>query len=248
LSRRRIRRAIDDGGVYVNRHRCRRANRCLQANEQLRIIILEGEQLRPFSPNQLYWYENHLYLVHKRSGQYAQKALHHSRGTLPDELADHLKLPPVQRKMLRPVLRLDRGTSGLLLFCDDPALLHRIQVHWADCVEKQYLAVVEPGPAWQKECIQLPISRQTDALGCYRIEKTERNCDTQAEVVEEAGTGSSCAAYRPYTSAARTSGNMWPPHPWRYALWRHSASTPDVACTPALRAACDAADSTHLAG
>jgi len=187
LSRRRIRRAIDDGGVYVNRYRCRKAGRHLSGNEQLRIVILENEQLRTFSQEQLCWQQQHLYLIHKRSGQYAQEALHRSRGTLPDELADYLGLTAIQRKKLRPVHRLDRGTSGLLLFCDQPHLLQHLQAHWSDCVEKHYLAVVEPAPAWQKAHIQLAISRRTDALGRYRIEKTGRACDTLAEVVDRRG-------------------------------------------------------------
>jgi len=187
LSRRRIRRAIDEGGVYVNRRRCRTAGRRLRLGDRLRVCILADEILHPFEPEQLIWQRDHLFLIHKRSGQYAQEALHRSRGTLPEELADYLRLPATQRKRLRPVHRLDRGTSGLLLFCHHPPLLQHLQAHWADCVEKQYLAVVEPAPAWQKLHIRLAISCRADALGRYRIEKTGRACDTLAEVVERRG-------------------------------------------------------------
>ncbi len=84
--------------------------------------------------------------------------------------------------------RLDRGTSGLLLFCDHPTLLRHLQAHWGECVEKQYLAVVEPAPAWRHEYIRLPISRRPDKLGRYHIDEKGRACETRAEVVERRGT------------------------------------------------------------
>lgn len=85
LSRRRSRRAIDEGGVYLNGKRCRTAGRKLKSGDKLRIVLLEGETLVPFDPQQLIWQQDSLYLIHKRSGQHAQEALHRSRGTLPDE-------------------------------------------------------------------------------------------------------------------------------------------------------------------
>jgi len=82
--------------------------------------MLDGEQLTPFDPQQLIWQQPPLYLINKRRGQYAQEALHRSRGTLPAELARFLQLHLKDAENLRPVHRLDRGTSGLLLFSSDP--------------------------------------------------------------------------------------------------------------------------------
>ena len=184
LSKRRIRRAIDEGGVYVNRRRCRKAGLSLKGSEALRLVMLEQEKLNPFEPEQLIWQQDHLYLIHKRSDQYAQEALHRSLGTLPAELADHLGLSGQQCKELRPVHRLDRGTSGLILFCDKPAMLQHLQKNWADCVGKDYLAVVEPAPTWQSKRICLPISRGPDTRGRYCINDAGRPSDTEAEVIE----------------------------------------------------------------
>jgi len=55
LSRRRSRRAIDEGGVYLNGKRCRTAGRKLKGGDKLRIVLLEGEHLIPFDPGQLIW-------------------------------------------------------------------------------------------------------------------------------------------------------------------------------------------------
>jgi len=184
LSRRRSRRAIDEGGVYLNRKRCRTAGRALKSGDALRIVLLDGEQLIPFTSDQLIWQQPPLYLIHKRSGQYAQEALHRSRGTLPDDLAKHLNLTPQQASDLRPVHRLDRGTSGLMLFSASPALLQLLQKNWHSCTSKQYLAVVEPAPTWEFRHITLAIDKQRDQRGRFHVSEQGRACETDAQVVE----------------------------------------------------------------
>jgi 23S rRNA pseudouridine1911/1915/1917 synthase len=187
LSRRRCRRAIDEGGVYLNGNRCRTAGRKLKCGDKLRIVLLENEKLVPFDRQQLVWQQDSLYLIHKRSGQYAQEALHRSRGTLPDELARHLELPPQVASRLRPVHRLDRGTSGLMLFSSDPQQLQQIQKHWHVCSDKKYLAVVESAPQWDEQHIRLAISSKRDAHGCYPVSEQGRTCYTEAKVLERHG-------------------------------------------------------------
>ncbi len=187
LPKRRIRRAIDEGGVYRNRKRCRKAGALLQGGEKLRIVILENETLIPFIEEQLIWQEPPCYLIHKKSGQYAQEALHRSLGTLPDELARYLHLPPHKAKQLRPVHRLDRDTSGLMLLCSEPKQLQHLQQLWHSHVHKSYLAVVSPIPEWESKRITLPISKQRDKQGRYRVDSHGRACDTEAEVIDRKG-------------------------------------------------------------
>jgi len=184
LSRRRSRRAIDEGGVYLNRKRCRTAGRTLKKGDALRAVLLDGEQLTPFTAEQLIWQSHPLYLIHKRSGQYAQEALHRSRGALPDELARHLNLTPLQAADLRPVHRLDLGTSGLMLFSADPGTLQLLQKNWHACTSKSYLAVVEPAPDWDTQHITLTIDKQRDKQGRFHISDHGRACETDAQVIE----------------------------------------------------------------
>ncbi|MDX8410499.1 MAG: RluA family pseudouridine synthase [Mariprofundaceae bacterium] len=185
LSRRRIRRAIDDGGVYVNRKRCRKAGLICRAGSVLRLVMLDDECLKPLRDKQILWHKDGLTLIHKYAGQYAQEALHRSRGTIPVELAAMLGLSPVQARLLRPVHRLDRGTSGLMLLCWQPELLNHLQKHWRDCVNKQYLAVVSPLPDWQRQRLRQPISAVRDTGGRYAVDEHKgRTCDSEAEVLE----------------------------------------------------------------
>ncbi|MDQ6986237.1 MAG: RluA family pseudouridine synthase, partial [Mariprofundaceae bacterium] len=187
LSRRRIRTAIDDGGVYVNKRRCRKAGLQIKGDERIRIVILENETLIPFCAEQILWRQNDLLLINKRSGQYAQEALHRSRGTLPAEIAASLGLSGDAARKLRPVHRLDRDTSGLMLLSSAPEQLNHLQAQWHDCVEKTYLAVVEPVPTWETRRIKHSIGKRRNRHGCYRVDAAGRACDTAAEVLERRG-------------------------------------------------------------
>ena len=187
FSRRRIQRAIDEGGVYVNKKRCRKAGRIVQGGEKVRIVTLDNEVLTPFSEDQIVWREQSWVLVHKKAGQYAQEALHRSKGTLVYELAMSLKLPPVQTKHLRPVHRLDKGTSGLMMFSFDPQALQHLQHHWHQAVEKEYVAVVSPAPDWSEMLIEEPLSAKADRWGRYAVDEHGKASKTEAFVVETRG-------------------------------------------------------------
>ena len=187
FSRRRIRRAIEDGGVYVNRRRCRKAGLRLKGGERIRLVMLEGEKLIPFSPDQILWQEDSLYLIHKRVGQYAQEALHRSCGTLPTEMAAYLNLNAKRAGQLRPVHRLDRDTSGLMMLCTSPDMLQKLQRQWHTSVEKTYLAIVEPSPDWDTKMIQARIASGRDHHGRYHVSVDGRACKSEASVLERNG-------------------------------------------------------------
>ena len=185
LSRRKVRRAIDNGGVYVDRKRCRKAGLICKTGAKLRLVMLENERLEPLTVEQIIWQKDSLALIHKRAGQYAQEALHRSNGTIPTELGGLLELPHTQAKQVRPVHRLDRGTSGLMLLSWQARLLNHLQECWADSIDKEYLAVVSPVPEWRQRRIQLPIGKVRDAAGRYAVDQENgRACDTEAEVLE----------------------------------------------------------------
>ena len=185
FSRRRLQRAIDEGGVYVQKKRCRKAGRVMRGGEKVRIVMLDGEELVPFDETQIIWREQSWVLVHKKSGQYAQEALHRSKGTLVYELAMFLSLKPAQTRLLRPVHRLDRDTSGLMLFCYDPAALQRLQQSWRQSVQKEYLAVVSSVPDWTERHISLPLSAKADRLGRYHVDARGKPSETEAFVVQK---------------------------------------------------------------
>ncbi len=197
-SRRRLQRAIDEGGVYLNKKRCRKAGRIIQGGEKVRIVVLDDEKLVPFSAEQIVWQDKAWVLVHKKAGQYAQEALHRSKGTLPYELAMALQLTPVQNKHLRPVHRLDKGTSGLMMFCYEPKALQHLQQKWQHAVDKTYWAVVSPAPSWDEMLIETAISAKADRAGRYHVDNQGRASKTEA-FVEQRKDGKALLKLVPHT-------------------------------------------------
>ncbi|RMG91442.1 MAG: RluA family pseudouridine synthase [Zetaproteobacteria bacterium] len=179
ISRRKARVIIQLGGAYLNKKRCRLAGKLVHRGQHLRIAYLNDEQTKSLHKEQIVWQQGDLVLIHKRCGQYSQEALHRSIGCLPDELRCLLGRP------FRPIHRLDRDTSGLILFSASRSLHLQLQTHWKTCARKTYLAVVEPAPAWETLTIDLPISRQRATDGRYAVDvQRGRPSLTHARVIE----------------------------------------------------------------
>ncbi|MDX8401303.1 MAG: RluA family pseudouridine synthase [Mariprofundaceae bacterium] len=182
ISRRAARQAIDLGGAWIGHRRCRVAGRRVRQGDALRLVRLLGERHVPLDAAQILWHHGPLLALAKHAGQYAQPALHRSKGCLPDEVgrlfAGEWPGP------WQPVHRLDRGTSGVMLLCADKVMHERIQRHWRTSARKRYLAVVEPSPGWDERLIRLAIGRKRDALGRFRPDPEGRPSFTRARVLE----------------------------------------------------------------
>nr|HRC84336.1 RluA family pseudouridine synthase [Thermoanaerobaculia bacterium] len=77
--------------------------------------------------------------------------------------------------------RLDRGTSGLLLFAANPAAHAPLARAWREGqVERRYLAVVEGCPAFEELRVEAPIARSAD--GAWRFEARADGKPARTEV------------------------------------------------------------------
>lgn len=101
----------------------------------------------------------HLIAVHKPSGLLVHRSMldrHETRFALQivrDQIGQHVY----------PTHRLDRGTSGVLLFALDPATARAVATRFeTQQVDKTYLAIVRGHPP-ENGAIDHPLSRQTDA-------------------------------------------------------------------------------------
>ncbi len=78
---------------------------------------------------------------------------------------------PGQRERAFIVHRLDRETSGLLVFARNEEVKHQLQKEW-DKVEKHYYAVVEGTPAKKKDTLKSHLAQNT-ILRVYSTEESE---------------------------------------------------------------------------
>ncbi len=158
----------------------------VRAGQTLRVAVPEKAAQPPSAaaiPLTLCYEDEWLWVIDKPAPLPSAVSAKSDAPTLQNALFAHLNQPP--GFVYRPVNRLDKGTSGLMIVAKDAHSQQRLQrlLHTADFV-REYLAVVEGGPPADEGCIDLPIRkcegatirRQVHACGqaartFYRVEQ-----------------------------------------------------------------------------
>jgi len=146
LSRSFARRVIDFGGVHVNGKRTRNCSSAVQDGDQIEVFC-DGLPLQPFTltPEQIVFRDAYLMVLNKPAGIDCQPTPSRFKGTIYSALLDTLKNPfqPRQQPTIGMVQRLDRDTTGLLVFSIHPRAHKGLTQQFANrTVSKTYLAVV----------------------------------------------------------------------------------------------------------
>jgi len=142
-------------------------------------------QLRPFAMALNIPYEDeHLMVIDKPAPLASQSSAGHPDNSLENAVFAYMGCP--KNFIYRPVNRLDKGTSGLMVVAKTPHAQHLLQkqLH-TEAFQRVYLAVVEGVPEQAEGAIDAPIAkveeasirRQVSADGKpsvthYRVEKT----------------------------------------------------------------------------
>lgn len=127
--------------------------------------------------------DEHLYVIDKPAPLASQSSANHPDDALENALYAHLNCPA--DFVYRPVNRLDKGTSGLMLVAKDAHAQHMLQkmLH-SDAFSRIYLAVVEGHLPAQQGVIDAPIGKE-DAASIKRLVRADgKPSVTHYEVVE----------------------------------------------------------------
>jgi 23S rRNA pseudouridine1911/1915/1917 synthase len=178
LSRRRARGLISAGGVGRDGQATRNQSRPVEAGTVLELTgeareaASESGWLPPPAPEVVIVYEDgSLLAVDKPFGVLSQPAEERAEGELAmdERVLLALALRDGRQPFLRLVHRLDRVTSGLLLFARAPEALAPLAEAWrSGRVERRYLAIVDGEPQWDQRTVEAPIARAED--GSWRFE------------------------------------------------------------------------------
>ena len=128
--------------------------------------------------------DEHLYVIDKPAPLASQSSANHPDDALENALYAHLGCPA--DFVYRPVNRLDKGTSGLMIVAKDAHTQHRLQklLH-SDDFARQYLAVVEGKLPAKSGVIDAPIGKE-DAASIRRLVREDgKPSITHYEVLEE---------------------------------------------------------------
>ena len=147
MSRNSIRQRLQSGCVLVNAVPKTQAKHDLEAGDVVEILAKSQGARRDSSRLEIVYEDADLVAIHKPAGLLsvasAKEADRHALALLRTQLGR-----PRQESHLWPVHRLDRDTSGVLLFATSAEVKETVSASWASA-EKTYLAIVEgtPNPA-----------------------------------------------------------------------------------------------------
>ncbi|HEY8347569.1 MAG TPA: RluA family pseudouridine synthase [Symbiobacteriaceae bacterium] len=159
LSRTLVRRVKTAGGLYVNGQPARTSQR-LQGGEVVELRLpAEGRVAPEPVPITVIYEDRYLLVVDKPPGQVVHPVRDYVSGTLANGVAYHLQQQG-EDAVVRPVQRLDRDTSGLVLFAKDPAvaslLARELEQHKLD---RHYIAYVAGALHPDRGTVSVPIRR-----------------------------------------------------------------------------------------
>jgi 23S rRNA pseudouridine1911/1915/1917 synthase len=196
LSRRRARVLIADGLVVRNRKPVRVQSRTVAIGDVIELLVDHGAtvQLRPSRAVDLRFLhlDSWLAVVDKPAGVLSQPVAHRRD----DELAlDQLLMLALaeregHRPFLRLVHRLDRLTSGAVLFARNRQATKALADSWAaGRVERVYLALVEGDPPLEDAVLDQAIARDPGHAWRFRVDASGAPARTEVKVVERLGPG-----------------------------------------------------------
>jgi 23S rRNA pseudouridine1911/1915/1917 synthase len=189
FSRTCFRRVVEIGGVHVGGKRVRRCSHPVRPGEPVEIFI-DGRDLEVFTLTSaaIVFQDKYLLAVAKPPGVETQPTPSRYKGTLYEALLRYLKDPfrPLDRPQLGMVQRLDRDTSGILVFSIH-ARAHRslTQAFSGRSVGKIYLALVGgrlPAPTGE---IRTLLARSRSSNRMHSVRTGGKEAVTRYRVVEE---------------------------------------------------------------
>jgi 23S rRNA pseudouridine1911/1915/1917 synthase len=168
ISRGAARRAIDEGGVFLDGRRCKVAGKPVRPGYTVHVNLEEGgrvpDAVEPLGAGRLLYADEHLVAVDKPSGVPAQATLTSDRGTLPELAGDLVGAP------LTLVHRLDRETSGVTVLGRSAAATYALaEAFRAGVPEKTYLALCQRPPSPPQGRVEVAIGRDPRRKGLRMV-------------------------------------------------------------------------------
>ena len=198
VSKSEARRIIDRGGCAVNSSMVRVASRAVRAGDVIEIGVMEQGRFRELTlPSEALLYENgELIAVNKPAGVNTQRTPYQLKGTLEYWVSEYFRQHG-SNEPARVIHRLDRGTSGAMLFPKHKRAAAWLSARFHDnLVEKRYWALVSGQPKQDAWTVDGAIGKVGSAR--YGIMAEGRTAVTAFRLLASSG-GCSLIEARPQT-------------------------------------------------
>lgn len=203
LSRRRCRELVGSGSVWRNGRSLRVQSRTLETGDVIDVLhapAVLGLTAPPVVARPVFLYlDRSLAVVDKPAGVLSQPAEKRDPADRPlDEIVLlALAAETGRQPFLRLVHRLDRLTSGAVLFARTPQVLPKLAAAWrGDAVERRYTAIVEGHPAWAATLADHPIGRDPGHTWRFRTDAAGRAAQTEITLIASSDDGLSLVECR----------------------------------------------------
>ena len=187
VSKSEARRVIDRGGCTVNVALVRVASRSVKAGDVIEIGVMEAGRFQDLllPPEALLYEDAELIAVNKPAGINSQRTPYQLKGTLEYWVSEYFKAQG-SNESARVVHRLDRGTSGVMLFPKNRQAAGRLSKLFQDgLVDKLYLALVCGHSDQEEWIIDAPIGKVASAK--YGIVEGGKASITEFRTVASSG-------------------------------------------------------------
>ncbi len=188
LSRGAVKKIIDLGGVHINGRRVRSCSTSIRRGDSVEVYI-DHLPLDPYRliESDILFQDQYIIVINKPALIDTQPTHARFKGTLFEALRWHLKDPfrPQQQAEIGMVQRLDRGTSGLIVFSIHPrAHKEMTRIFLQHEVRKDYLALVHGVPDMNQGEIRSFLARSRRENRVKSVEKGGKEAITRFKIVE----------------------------------------------------------------
>lgn len=161
LSKSEARRIIDRGGCAVNSSMVRVASRLVKAGDVVEVGVMEAGRFRELElpPESMLYEDGELIAINKPAGINSQRTPYQLKGTLEYWVSEYFRQQG-SNEPSRVIHRLDRGTSGVMLFPKHKRAAAWLSARFHDnLVEKCYWALVSGQPEQKAWTVDGPIGK-----------------------------------------------------------------------------------------
>jgi len=195
VSKSEARRIIDRGGCSVNSALVRVASRTVRPGDVVEVGVMEPGRFRELvlPPEALLYEDDDLIAVNKPAGVNTQRTPYQLRGTLEFWVAEYFRTQG-SAEPARVIHRLDRGTSGVMVFPKHKRAAAWLSARFHDgLADKRYLALVSGQPTQEAWRVDGPIGKLGTSR--YGIMAGGRTALTEFRVLAAAGGGALVEAH-----------------------------------------------------
>jgi 23S rRNA pseudouridine1911/1915/1917 synthase len=165
-----------------------KVNYIVKENDKLKVELELEEDCENIEPQNIpidiIYEDDCLLVLNKQPGIVVHPTFSHPDSTIANGIVYYLKQQGISKKV-RPVSRLDRDTSGIIIFAKNQFTQEMLIKQMQNKIfEKEYIGIVQGIPQNSYGTINLPIDRKPDSIMLRHISETGAPSVTHFEVLE----------------------------------------------------------------